>query len=70
MSAVNKKELEKTIAKMKLSEIKSRLFEINNLFNSNDDKVIDELIPLSEEAKLLKVESDKRMGSIENYLSE
>lgn len=67
--SVNKKELEDKAKKMKLSELKARIEEILVTFQSGKDSVIDELIPLSEEVKILKTEADERLGNLDSYLS-
>lgn len=66
--SLNKEELVKKAEGMKLSELKQRIEEILRIFQSNKDNVIDELIPLSEEVKILKQESDKRLGDLESYI--
>lgn len=65
---LNKEELVKKAEGMKLSELKKRIEDILRIFQSNKDNVIDELIPLSEEVKILKQESDKRLGDLESYI--
>ncbi len=65
-----KKEISEKIKKMHLSELHSRLSEIERIFKSGEKGVIDQLIPLSEEANLLKEESDKRIGNLESYFEE
>lgn len=64
------KDLIERIENMKLSEIRNRLLEIQSKLKSNDSTVIDELIPLTEEAKLLKEKADALIGNMENYLAE
>ena len=66
--SIDKEKYIKAAEKMKLSELKSRIEDILKTFQSGKDNVIDELIPLSEEMKILKSEADKRLGDLENYL--
>lgn len=66
---IDKKAIEKKAKEMKLSELKLRIEEILKIFQSEKDSVIDELIPLSEEVKILKTEADTRLGDLDNYLS-
>jgi len=67
--SINKKAVEKKAKEMKLSELKSRIEAILKIFQSGEDSVIDELIPLTEEMKILKIEADTRLGDLESYLS-
>lgn len=66
----SKETLVKKIESMKLSEISKRLLFIQNELRSNKDEVIDILIPLTEEAQLLKERADFLIGDIEKYLME
>ena len=66
---LNIEELKEKASKMELSELKNRVEKILEIFQSNDNNVIDKLIPLTEEMKILKLEADKRLGNIEKYLT-
>lgn len=64
----NNLEMQKKINSMKLSEIKSRIEEILNIFRDHPNTVIDELINLNQEVDMLKQVADQRLGDLESYL--
>lgn len=64
----NNLEMQKKIDSMKLSEIKSRIEEILNIFRDHPNTVIDELINLNQEVDMLKQVADQRLGDLESYL--
>ncbi len=70
MKKTDLKDLVTKIEKMELSEIISRLEEIQNILKTNTDNAIDKMIPLLEETKLLKEKADSKVGEIDAYLSE
>lgn len=64
------KEMESRIKVMELSQIITRLDEIQNILKNNSGSAIDTMIPLLEETKLLKAKADTMVGEIDAYLSE
>jgi hypothetical protein len=61
--------LNEKIAKMELSEIKTRLNEISEILHSNNEAVIDQLVPLHMEAELLVEYSNVALENVTDYIS-